>query len=256
MVELGEEIFRLFVDPAYDGPTNMAIDACLLRSVEDGAAAALRLYRWDAPTLSLGYFQPFDDAARRDPALAALPVVRRSTGGGAILHADELTYSLALPARHPLARERTEVLYTFLHARIAEAVAELGGRAEIAGDGPLTARRGPFLCFACQARFDLVGLDPAGPARKLAGSAQRRTKGGLLQHGSVVLRRSHPVQPSAAVDELVGRPVSFEEFAHTLVWALRQAGMRFEAPRPAPTDALEFPEQRRLYADEAWTRRR
>src|SRR5262245_45464898 len=79
-----------------DGPMQMAADEVLLEHAVANGRPALRLYTWDPSTLSLGYFQPF--AARlADPLLANLPVVRRPTGGGAIVHHHELTYALALP---------------------------------------------------------------------------------------------------------------------------------------------------------------
>ena len=249
------------LDQAADGLTNMAIDGYLLAQVEAGGPAVLRLYRWAPPTLSLGYFQSFTDAAAQADGLARLPVVRRVTGGGAIVHADELTYSLALPLDHPLASDRPEGLYAWMHTRIAEAVARLGGQASIQGGAaamrpgfaPLRPgkRGGPFLCFAAHARFDLM----SGPD-KLAGSAQRRTRRGLLQHGSVVLNRTHPVQPSAAVSLAVGRPVGFEEFADALLAAVGQAGVELSRPRPSRIPPAELQARRDLYAAESWLRRR
>ena len=315
---------RLFIDPARDGATNMAIDGALLQEVGratsllaqpyriDPSAAGqgvLRLYRWSPATLSLGYFQKYDDPQRLgDPVLSALPVVRRCTGGGAIVHADELTYSLVLQLDHPLAGHRTRDLYDWMHARIAEAIAALGAagvsspgatavrsralcaqdQTEVSQDsagpslrpegpsarlrtavapgtegsgeqakvalrgGPQCAagRGGPFLCFACHASFDLM----AG-ADKLAGSAQRRTRTGLLQHGSVVLSRSHPIQPSSAVGDLLHRPVRFEEMAAALAAAVRSAGVELIDSGQAPAAGSAFAEQHRLHSGVAWVRR-
>jgi len=242
---------RLFIDPPFDGPANMAVDDCLLDEVAAGDPPALRLYRWDPPTLSLGRFQRYDDPARSAPGLAALPVVRRVTGGGAILHADELTYSLALPVDHPLAGRRPADLYAWMHDRIAAAVASLGGHAAAKGGGRLTARGGPFLCFQRHAPFDLM----AGPA-KLAGSAQRRTRRGLLQHGSVVLIRSHPIQPSGSLADLIGRQVGFEAFAEALVAAVSEAGVRLTPPEPSAVDPARLAAHRRRHVDADWLRRR
>ncbi len=242
---------RLFVDLAHDGPTNMAIDACLLAAAEAGAAT-LRLYRWSPPTLSLGYFQCFDDPARRQGALASLPVVRRCTGGGAILHADELTYSLALPNTHSLAGRRAEDLYSWAHERVAEATAMLGGAARPkGGDEPGSARGGPFLCFLRHARFDLM----AGAA-KLAGSAQRRAKTALLQHGSVVLRRTHPAQPSGSVSESVGRVVTFEQFADAMVAAIRAVGVTLSEPTASQVDLVALDAERQTHLSDRWLRKR
>lgn len=244
---------RLLIDGPLDGPTNMAIDSCLLERAQAQGAGFLRLYRWTLPTLSLGYFQRFADIAGQGPLLASLPVVRRCTGGGAILHAEELTYCLALPLAHGLAGDRPETLYTWMHQRIAQAVRTLGGQTRDGADCPasLNPRGGPFLCFACHARFDLL----AGPD-KLAGSAQRRTRAGVLQHGSVVLRRSHPVQPSAAMADMLGREVSFDELAGAILAAVGQAGVALTAPAPSQVEAEAFARQHSQYADDAWTRRR
>lgn len=248
-----EAAWTLLIDAPADGPTNMAVDSALLEAVAPGDRPILRLYRWDPPTLSLGVFQKFDDRAEQGPEIEALPVVRRVTGGGAILHADELTYSLVAPIDHPLAKQRPDELYTWMHERLARAVETLGGRSQIKGDGPTSARCGPFLCFACHGRFDLVaGLERA----KLAGSAQRRTRKGILQHGSLVRRRSHPIQPSAAVEELIGRRVEYDELIEAVIKALEQSGVKLgQSGRSAPAGDI-FDRYYAQFAGDEWTKRR
>ncbi|MCC7425164.1 MAG: hypothetical protein IT428_33255, partial [Planctomycetaceae bacterium] len=83
------------------GAWNMAIDEALLETAVDAEQCTLRFYRWSEPTVSLGYFQKPEEAAA-DPLLAGLPIVPRLSGGGAILHHHEWTYSIALPPGHPL----------------------------------------------------------------------------------------------------------------------------------------------------------
>ncbi len=251
------ENLQLYIDPPRDGPTNMALDSALLDKVPT-AGAALRLYRWQPATLSLGYFQHFADPARlSDPILSRIPVVRRCTGGGAILHADELTYSLALPLNHPLAGpgEKPADLYDWVHARIAEAIAAIRqeGTAAISPRGGkkcAAPRKGPFLCFACHASFDLMAA-----GQKLAGSAQRRTRTGLLQHGSVILNRTHPIQPSSAVAEIIGRQVSFEEMAEALAQAVRAAGVELIDEGQTSTTLPTFGEHYRLHSSSQWIER-
>lgn len=248
---------QMLIDPPQDGPTNMAIDECLLNLAIGGGGGTLRLYRWAPATLSLGYFQAYEQflelSARegmlRD--LSPLPVVRRCTGGGAILHAEELTYSLVLPAGHPLAKISAESLYTWMHERISAAVAMLGGQARPKGDGAASARGGPFLCYECLARFDLL-VEGA----KLVGSAQRRTRAGVLQHGGVVLQKVHPQQPGASLYELLGRSVEFEELAKALAKAMRSAGVAFAAAQPSSIPSEILAAKRAVYAGESWTRRR
>src|SRR5260221_10544445 len=97
------ERWRLIVDSPCDGPTNMAIDEAILEAVGKGdAPPTLRLFAWEPACLSLGYAQPVADIARDRLAGNGWDLVRRMTGGRAILHTDELTYSVTLPQDHPL----------------------------------------------------------------------------------------------------------------------------------------------------------
>src|SRR4051794_22517252 len=93
---------RLIVDSPADGAWNMALDEALLIDAETSGVASLRFYSWREPTLSLGYFQRHTDRAGHAASAGCL-LVRRASGGGAILHDRELTYSIALPQAHPLA---------------------------------------------------------------------------------------------------------------------------------------------------------
>ena len=108
---------RLLIDEPADGVTNMARDEALLDWVGRGAAPpTLRFYRWEPPTISLGYFQAYSEFEKLPPPAGELAVVRRTTGGGAILHDREWTYSLALPASHPLAAGgKAPKLYELMH---------------------------------------------------------------------------------------------------------------------------------------------
>ncbi len=177
-------VIRLLIDPPLDGPTNMARDEALLTLVGRGEAPpTLRLYQWAPPTVSLGYFQSYAEFLAQPPAVRAMPVVRRLTGGGAIIHRDELTYSLTLPIDHPLVAGNPTRLYDVLHAAAIEALAGLGIAAGRAGcNDPPNAQRGPFLCFERRHCADVV----VGP-HKVLGSAQRRTATAILQHGSLQL---------------------------------------------------------------------
>jgi lipoate-protein ligase A len=153
----------------------------------------LRLYQWDPPTISLGYFQKYADYQALAPPAGDLPVVRRLTGGGAILHDRELTYSLTLPIDHALLADGPNALYELLHDVVITCLAEQGipaWRGCRADES--SAARGPFFCFARRHRYDvLIGND------KVAGSAQRRTRKAVLQHGSIVLQRRYQQQPAA-----------------------------------------------------------
>jgi lipoate-protein ligase A len=187
---------RVLHDPPLPGAANMARDDALLELVGLGTSPpTLRFYQWDPPTISLGYFQKYADYAALPPPAGELAVVRRPTGGGAILHDHELTYSIALPLGHPLLTGGPNRLYELAHTALLDALAQASVSAAWSGftddSGPA---KGPFFCFARRHRFDvLVGAD------KLAGSAQRRTKSAVLQHGSVVLERRFDQQPAASI---------------------------------------------------------
>src|SRR5688500_7762020 len=113
-----------FHDPPARGSWNMALDEALLHRAAEGAPAVLRFYEWQEPTLSLGYFQRYADWVCHS-ASAGCAVVRRATGGGAILHDRELTYSCVLPPGHSLGRHAAD-LYNAIHDSIVAVLAEHG----------------------------------------------------------------------------------------------------------------------------------
>ncbi|MCK4661148.1 MAG: lipoate--protein ligase, partial [Phycisphaerae bacterium] len=177
-------LLRVIYDDALDGPTNMARDEALLTLVGEGESVpTLRTYLWSPPTISLGYFQRYADYVSLAPPAGQLPVVRRQTGGGAILHDRELTYSITLPLKHPLLAGGGNALYEIAHDALMECLKERGvqtHRSDMTdGSGPA---RGPFFCFVRRHRLDVM----LGGG-KLAGSAQRRTRKAVLQHGSIML---------------------------------------------------------------------
>src|SRR5271169_4762547 len=111
MTELGAApadsiVCRLLVDPPASGAWNMAVDEALVDDAAARHACWLRFYGWSEPTLSLGYFQGYEERLAHRPSRQC-PVVRRPSGGGAILHDVEITYSLAIPHAHPLAEDST-----------------------------------------------------------------------------------------------------------------------------------------------------
>ena len=148
---------------------NMAIDEALL---ETATAPTIRFYRWDHPALSFGYFGKFADAAdeQRD-------VVRRWTGGGIVSHGQDLTYAVIIPANDPAFAESPMSIYEQTHAAIRAALAASGKSASLA---QIAAPRVSDSCFANAVRADVLWN-----GKKIAGAAQRRTRRGLLQQGSI-----------------------------------------------------------------------
>ena len=186
-------VARLIIDEPQSGSWNMAVDQALLKSANDFGQVTFRLYRWQPATVSLGYFQKLGD--RDDHAASvASPIVRRASGGGAIVHDQEWTYSLTLPASNRLSSKH-DTLVMDMHNVLVELLAEFGVAACLFQTGmpDQFAGQSPFLCFQRRAENDLlVGQ------HKVCGSAQRRTDGAILQHGSLLCGRS------AAAPELPG----------------------------------------------------
>src|SRR5262249_14377675 len=150
--------------------------------------ASLRFYGWREATLSLGYFQA-QSVRLTDPRLAALPYVRRPSGGAALVHHHEVTYALALPPGRPWHGE--EPWNQRMHSILVEALADLGVRAQLHALEAREQGAGP-LCFLLHSPGDLM----LGPS-KIVGSAQRRQQGAFLQHGAILLKQS-PYTPALA----------------------------------------------------------
>ena len=193
------------------GAGNMAADEAMLHSAADRGVAGFRVYSWREPTLSLGYFQPAD-VRLADDMTAGLAWVRRATGGATIVHdpATELTYSFALSAGaewHP----KGESWICRMHRYLRETLKTVWGidtHLVVCGEEQ---KLGPVLCFRHQTPGDLL-LN----GQKIAGSAQRKHKGAVLQHGSILLRRS-PFAPSLpGIAELCGIDIHPDELAIAL----------------------------------------
>jgi lipoate-protein ligase A len=165
---------------AASGSVNMGIDEALATLCRD--RATLRFYAWEAPTLSIGYAQRcsgIDLAACRS---SMVTLVRRPTGGRAVLHRQDLTYSLILPLRPPWTTCSIAESYRLIHKCLLRGLETFGLNASIGyrstrADGSLA----PF-CFPAIARDDIV-VD----GKKIIGSAQRRFPAALLQQGSILL---------------------------------------------------------------------
>lgn len=179
----------VILDPPESGEINMAVDEALLKNATSDGPVVMRIYQWDQPTLSLGHFQRLEDRDS-DALLAKLPWVRRKTGGGAIVHDLELTYSIVIPNRiDQPTKGHSESLYRSIHLSLVENLRSLGWDAKLSESctcqTSASRESEPFLCFLRRSPVDiLVNGD------KMIGSAQRRSETGLLQHGSFLLRRS------------------------------------------------------------------
>ncbi len=246
------DTWRMITTFGADPGFNMGLDEALLE--DELAPPTLRFYTWDPDTLSLGYFQRFADVPAASGIDGRKPgaLVRRITGGGAIHHVHELTFSFVAPASQAPYRGPLRESYERVHAAIASALGELGIEAALRGqrtlesDVPATG-----MCFHHSTELDLVW-----GAKKGVGSAQRRTRGRVLHHGSIKLESSLFEGSIATVRESARR-VQPSEFAPLLRAAFeRVLEIRLVTGLP---EAHERSRARRLgarYLDPDFVRRR
>ncbi|MCB9138171.1 MAG: lipoate--protein ligase family protein [Caldilineaceae bacterium] len=178
-------VWRIIVDDApRSGAANMALDQALAEAAAAGESLpTLRFYRWQPPAVSLGRHQPLADLNQAAITAAGYEIVRRPTGGRAILHTDELTYSVAAPADEPRVRGGVMDAYLRLSNALVAGLRNAGAR-DVA-KAPGSARTGKDVSAAC---FEVPSAyEITSRGRKLMGSAQSRRAGYVLQHGSLPL---------------------------------------------------------------------
>ena len=207
---------RLIIDPPATGPWNMAIDEVLAHSAAERGVNTLRFYSWDPPTLSLGYFQRATDR-QTHMSSSTCAWVRRTSGGGAILHDRELTYSFATATPVSDRGESTQQ-YDLFHDSLLEVLTAWNVRArrcakiEVQDDQPE-----PFLCFERRACGDVLLGDA-----KIGGSAQRRRRGAMSQHGSVLLKQSEFAPELPGILELTSVSIEYDDLVDRRSSALIQ----------------------------------
>jgi lipoate-protein ligase A len=242
----GREPWRLLL--TWDGEPgwNMALDEALLASAD--SRPALRFYTWKPHALSLGYFQRWQGWR----ASRAAVLVRRFSGGGAIHHANELTFSIAASDAHALFRGEVRRFYERVQGLLARAFARHGVDAALRGEDALHSdRAGSGMCFHRSTPLDL-----AWDGRKGVGSAQRRRGGRVLHHGSIKLGasaleegvaelRTHAPRLGAAALATELRSV----FEHEL-------GCEFALEAPTAAEHAHAERRASFYRSEAFVRRR
>jgi lipoate-protein ligase A len=185
------EVWR-FIDSGFqNGRRNMAIDEAIAISATSGQGiATLRIYGWRPPAISLGYHQSIKDINLSLCEEDGIDVVFRPTGGRAILHAEELTYAVILPAGSNHYRKDVLPVYDLISRALLAALQLIGIDASFdrASLTPKDFMRGDLstLCYATSVQHE-IGFG----GRKLVGSAQRRFEGSLLQHGSILIGQRH-----------------------------------------------------------------
>jgi lipoate-protein ligase A len=234
MLDYEMTTWRLIQHAPQDGAMNMAVDEAVLRAVaKEDVPPTLRLYAWAPPCLSLGRGQPVDDVDQKALEAAGYDLVRRPTGGRAILHIDELTYSVIVPQDDPRVLGSVVESYRRLSQALVRALTLLGVP-DIEADQRVDSgeEEGP-VCFEAPSDYEIT----AG-GKKLVGSAQMRAEGVVLQHGTVPLHgdiaricpllAQHPdptrVRARATtVERAAGRTVGWNEAAGALIAGFGQA---------------------------------
>jgi lipoate-protein ligase A len=261
--------FRIVWDGFFDGASNMARDEAITRAVSAGAQLpTLRLYGWVPPSISLGQSQRMRTVEEALCRADGVDVVRRPTGGLAILHTDELTYSMSLPIQHPIAEGDVMTSYRRIARAIIATLRALGVSDASAEAVAKEDKAKSPVCFEAPSDYEVVG-----GGKKLVGSAQWRRVDGVLQHGSLPLYgdigrvckylvgapepervRAH----AGTLEEIAGRRVEWDEaarawqhaFAETLDIHFVQDELSDDERRCA--DDLRAAR----YGNDAWTRRR
>jgi len=219
----------------------MAVDEAMMRAVQAGVALpTLRLYAWSPPCLSIGAHQRVSEDINIEACVAlGIHWVRRPTGGRAILHDAEVTYSVAVGQDDPRVSGDVMTSYRRISQGLMVGLRRLGVPAEMADPQGAGHRLGPAACFAAPSPHEILVQ-----GRKLVGSAQRRQGDVLLQHGSLLLdmdierlmavlrfaspeeqasMRARVVRESITLREIMGSPVPYETVATALEAGFREA---------------------------------
>ncbi|HXJ77329.1 MAG TPA: biotin/lipoate A/B protein ligase family protein [Candidatus Methylomirabilis sp.] len=260
--------FRLLVSQPMDAAHNMALDEALFRSrLEQGGPPTVRFFAWEPPAISLGYGQIVDESIDlEEAARLGIGLVRRPTGGSAILHEGpdlELTYSVVGAVGDFAGANDLLATYRWIGTALAAGLATLGAPVEMVPVQPSDPNAMPVFCFARSGSHE---LEVHG--RKLVGSAQRRQGAGFLQHGSVMLgaaperlRRvfvTHrdPLGGMTTLEAALGRRPSFAETADALALGFRHAHRLDLRSGPIQSHEAELAASlvREKYGTERWNR--
>ncbi len=226
------DLWRLLVSPAAPGATNMAVDHAVAERVQaEQVPPTLRFYTWRPRALSIGYAQPIASVDRSRAAQLGVDIVRRPTGGQAILHHDELTYAVALPRGHPLADDGVLESYGVISRGLTAGLVVLGIAPRAGPWGPSSEPKSTSVCFASPSRHEI-----AVDGHKVIGSAQTRLHRGILQHGSIVLAHDPEIYSLMGVPG----PPSAPSGLRALLPTLPPMGALVQAFAAGFTQALEL----------------
>jgi lipoyl(octanoyl) transferase len=266
--------WRLLITPPARGAWNMAVDESILEHIyRNESIPTLRLYAWDPPCLSLGHAQPFSDVDMNRLQQRGWEVVRRATGGRAILHTDELTYSVIAPVNEPRVEGSVLESYNRLAQALLLAVQSLEIPVEMKeGKANQTETLTP-VCFEVPSTYEITVN-----GKKLIGSAQARKKEGVLQHGSLPLMgdltricqvlvfesesgrdnaSKRLLERATTVESALGVEISWEKAQQAFIHAFEaQLGLSFESGELSESESRRAEELvKEKYAHPSWTER-
>ena len=266
--------WRLLITPPARGAWNMALDEAILEHIGRGESIpTLRLYAWTPACLSLGHAQPFADVDVQRLKSHGWQVVRRATGGRAILHTDELTYSVIAPADEPRVEGSVLESYNRLARALLAAVKSLDIPVEMKEGKANNGTTPNPVCFEVPSTYEITVN-----GKKLIGSAQARKKEGVLQHGSLPLTgdltricqalvfENESARETAAqrllerattVESALGREVSWENAAQAFVHAFEsQLELNLERGELSESESRRTEELvQEKYDHPSWTER-
>ena len=253
----------------------MALDEAILEAVGRGESLpTLRFYAWEPPCISLGVAQSIRDVDLKRLHTKRWDLVRRTTGGRAILHTDELTYAVIAPIDNPHVAGGVLDSYRHLSAGLVAGLQHMGMSVEIEPDKQLTEEeRGNPVCFQAPSAYEITVKH-----RKLLGSAQVRRRFGILQHGTLPLKgditricdvlqfdseedRTSAVDAlrnrAATVEDLLREPLSWGRATEAMSDGFRQAlDLQLESGEPSPGELTRAEDlQRYRFANTQWTER-
>jgi lipoate-protein ligase A len=268
-------LWRLLLTPEGPGAWNMAVDEAILEAATHREVLpTLRLYAWNPPCLSLGYAQPISDVDESRLEEFGWDLVRRPTGGRAILHTDELTYSVCGPEDEPVLAGDILSSYKRLSSAILAAIEQIGIRVQALPQEKNANSKSPEpVCFEVPSNYEITA-----DGKKLVGSAQARRQGGVLQHGTlplygdltrIVQVLSFPSQTSrgqaaerllsraATLNTAMGEIVSWKQAADSFIQAFQNTldlelapGQLTEAERTRAEQLVD-----KKYGNPAWVKR-
>lgn len=271
-------IWRLLITPPLDGATNMAIDEAILHALAEGhGRPTIRFFQWQPPCLSLGYNQHWQEIDESTCRRLGYTWTRRPTGGKAILHTDEATYSLIIPQDDPRIQGGIVASYRVLSWGLLQGLEKLGVEAKQADKEEVEASRqvagkGGPVCFDTPSRYEIIWA-----GKKLIGSAQLRRRKIVLQHGTLPLygditrilaalnfseaeraqQRQLLPRRAATLEEVLGQVVPFNQVIAALACGFAQELNLTLEEMPLTERELELADKLRAeqYANETWLKR-